>query len=104
MRSHDEIMFRHDCLGIDPDDDGKPYRPQFRENPDYDLSKALGRDHAVYEQALLYDRSKALDIVDAVMREATGWRREYLARLGARLAAEQRTLKPLFDTINQAAE
>ncbi len=80
-----------------------PRRP-CREAPDYDLSKALGRDIALYEKALLYDRSIALDIVDAVMLEASGWRREYLGRLGARLAAEQRTLNPLFDEINQIGE
>ena len=59
--------------------------PKLRGSPDFDLVQALGTAYGSYVQARLYDMTKALDIVECEMKQATGWRREYLANLHERL-------------------
>ena len=65
--------------------------PRLRTSPDYDLIQALRIAYGPYCHALLYDPAKVLDIVECEMKQATGWRREYLANLHERLKVPAQT-------------
>ena len=62
--------------------------PKLRASPDFDLIQALGTAYGSYVQARLYDKATALEIIECEMKQATGWRREYLANLHGRLAVQ----------------